>query len=176
MPTMQIFINGHSMGIAGGEDFDVLTFGFISGNESTKSTLLLTGYKKRSSENFEWLRALLGSTDSVSLVVQQDGQPTLGSYPWIWPENQNNVSEAGSKAGSKPDVPFLLNIHIGNQQQIRALANTKSSLQTTVTWHRSYERCELAVWSSPVNGKGEDHFCLKLPLDWESIMSCSTNP
>ncbi|MBL8524056.1 MAG: hypothetical protein JNN20_10230 [Betaproteobacteria bacterium] len=178
MPTMEISINGHSVGIAGGDDFDVISFGVISGDESLKSTLLLTGYKKATNEQYEWLRALLASNDNVGVVVRRYGQRSSAPYPWSVPVNNGKTETrivsptslelaATSEFTAEHNAPFPFNIFIGKQQQVFAAADIKFSLQVTVTWHRSYDKCKVEIWSAPIDGVGRAQFHVALPLDWD---------
>jgi hypothetical protein len=115
------------------------------GRYSASAALQLTGWKRRTSEHYQWLYVKLDSHDVVRVVVHEKVDTALPQSAWAYPtEDPDSTKRAreptqeGEEIGIAPQVPpFRLRVRTGDQC-LQAESSSNSAVQATVTWHRAY--------------------------------------
>src|ERR1700704_3311520 len=118
MPTMEVWINDKSVAIGGDDDFDILTLGILGPSDSVGATVQMTGWKRRTSEHFQWLYVQLKSHDVVRVILRQHGATALPQSVWAYPKEDtganNGVNSEASTASSKTirQVPCTFHLRL----------------------------------------------------------------
>jgi hypothetical protein len=144
MAVLEVWINGESRAVAGGRDFDVLTFGVLKAIDTSCSVAILTGSNRSTGDTLQWLNAPLRSGDTIRAVVRASGD---GSGP---PTSKALLSSMSLIGDAQPPCTWVVR---SCDIVVRVSGDARRDMLATLTWHHLLPKAKLEVACMPPSEK-----------------------
>jgi hypothetical protein len=167
MPIIEVSLNDKRLAIGGGDDFDVLTFGFLDRTATDPASVQLTGWRKSTDEHLQWFHMQLRNRSQLRLVLRRHGAAT----PPLDSKNppQSEVEGGSLRVATDPGSSSGFSVKIG-EQMVRASGQTNPPLQATVTWHRLQEYAMLEIGSPDAGHINEGRFWFECRVRYDEVV------
>jgi len=171
MAVMEVWINDESVALAGGDDFNILTLGIMSPTDVAPATVQLTGWRKSTSEHFQWFYTRLKSDDRVRAVLRKSGIGLEPSNTWSYSREDSARTSAQAVAMENKGVaaeplPCTFSLSQG-RQSVRATADHESMLQASATWHQSHNHLKVELGCVATENSNQNRFWIESHVEFD---------